>query len=78
MIIKEEYKYKLDDSVSYSMIDNIDKIDVDEDKGINFIRVCKKNRKNETESFIMQITDSVAYVCNDQGKTLQIIRPLVK
>ena len=76
MIIKEVYKYKLDSSVSYSMIDGVEKIDVGIKDGVNFITAHKKNKKNETESFTIQVEDSIIYLLNDQGKTIDVIKPL--
>lgn len=76
MIIKEEYTYSIDGELSYTLIDNVDKIDVGcDDKGVNFIKVYKRDRKSEQDFSIMRAEDTIFYVLNDQGKTLNIIRP---
>lgn len=77
MIIKVEHKYTLDDDISYSLIDNIDKIDVgyDNKKNLNYINYYKNNRKDLFDYSTIYADNSIIYVMNNENKTLQIIRP---
>lgn len=79
MLLKIEYKYSIDRQEKYTLIDNIDSIDVgcdiDSHPHRNFIKVYKKDRKGDLEHSILYADDVIFYVMNDQGKTLQIIRP---
>lgn len=80
MVIKKEHTYSgYDDSISYTMIDNVEKIDVgcDKNHGLprNYINMYYKNRKDPKEFERLWVDDITVYVCNDQGKTLQRIRP---
>ena len=80
MVIKKEHTYSgYDDSVAYEMIDNIEKIDVGCDKNHtpyrNYINMYFKGRKDSKECERLWVDDITVYVCNDQGKTLQRIKP---
>lgn len=72
MLIKEEYIYQ-DGSLSYSLRDNIDKVEVgysDKDR-CNFVKVYKKGE----DPFNINVVDSNIYICNDNSKTIQVVRP---
>lgn len=78
MLLKIEYKYDIDKTDKYSLMDGIERID----EGItdtlpvrNYIKVYKKNRKNDSDHELLYCDDVIFYVMNDEGKTLQIIRP---
>lgn len=78
MIVKKAYEYTLDSQISYSLIDNVEKTDVgyDEKHNRNFVNVYIKNRKDQNEFSTIYVEDITVYICNDQGKTLSIIRPI--
>lgn len=79
MILKEKHTFA-DDSIQYSLIDNIEKIEVGEDLGIprRFIKIFKNNRKDLNEFTKLYVDENIVYVCNDQGKTLEKVTPVVK
>lgn len=82
MLLKIEYRYSIDKREQYTLIDNIDSIDVGCDDTShpcrNFIKVYKKDRKGELTHTTLYADDVIFYVMNDQGKTLQIIRPAIE
>lgn len=73
MLIKKEYR--TNNAIKYTLIDGIEKIDtgVLEDENISFINVYKKDRKKEDDFETIEVRNMIVYVCNDEGKTLQII-----
>lgn len=79
MILKEKHTY-VDDSVDYTLIDNVEKIEVGEDLGIprRFIKIYKNNRKDPKEFEKLYVDENIVFVCNDQGKTLEKVVPLIK
>ena len=72
MIIKKEYR--LNNVVQYTMIDNIDKVDVGKfDNGQQFINIYLKGKKpDEFETII--IDNVIVYLMNNTGKTLSIYK----
>lgn len=80
MILKEKHTY-VDDSVDYTLIDNIEKIEVCEEltsPSRRFIKIYKNNRKDPKEFEKLYVDENIVFVCNDQGKTLEKVVPLVK
>ena len=82
MIIKKAHTYGVDDSISYTMIDNVEKIDVGCDINNyphrNYINIYYIKRKDPKEFERLWVEDITVYVCNDQGKTLQVIKPYLE
>jgi len=73
MIIKKEYKSK--NAISYTLTDNIEKIDSGVlENGTSFINVYKRDRKKDDDFETILIESVNIYVCNDEGKTLSIFR----
>jgi hypothetical protein len=73
MILKKEYKN--DNIIKNTLIDYVDKIDEGFlDDGTQFINIYRQNRKREDDFENLLIKDINVYLCNDQGKTLQIFR----
>lgn len=79
MLLKIEYKYSIDKQEKYTLVDNIESIDVGCDinhsQHRNYIKVYKKDRKVDSDYSILYADDVIFYIMNDVGKTLQIIRP---
>lgn len=79
MLLKIEYKYSIDKQEKYTLVDNIESIDVGCDTNHpqhrNYIKVYKKDRKIDSDHSILYADDVIFYIMNDMGKTLQIIRP---
>ncbi len=71
MIVKKEYKNR---ALKYTLIDDVEKVDVSEDNGITFLNVYKNNRKKDDDFETINIEGINVYVCNDNGKTLAIYR----
>lgn len=83
MIIKKSNTYKFGDNpISYSLIDNIEKIEVGCDKNHgqprNYINMFLKGRKDSKEFEKLWVDDITVYVCNDSGKTIQVIKPYIE
>lgn len=72
MIIKKEYKGN--HAIKYTLIDNIEKIDVNNDQELTYINVYKNNRKNQDDFETINVIAMNVYICNDTGKTLAIYR----
>ena len=72
MIIKKEYRKN--NTIQYTMIDNIDKVDVGTlDSGKNFINIYfKGNKQDEFETLVLD--GITVYLMNNTGKTLAIYK----
>ena len=72
MIIKKEYRKN--NTIQYTMIDNIDKVDVGTlDNGKNFINIYfKGNKQDEFETLVLD--GITVYLMNNTGKTLAIYK----
>ena len=72
MILKKEYHKN--NTVQYTMIDNIDKVDVGVlDNGKNFINVYfKGSKQDEFETIVLD--GITVYLMNNTGKTLAIYK----
>ena len=70
MIIKKEYKGN--HAIKYTLIDNIEKIDVNNDQDLTYINVYKNNRKNLDDFETINVIAMNVYIFNDTGKTLEI------
>lgn len=72
MIIKKEYKKNI--PIKYTLIDNVEKIDVNEDNDLTYINIYRTNRKNYDDFETINVNNLNVYICNDAGKTLAIYR----
>ena len=72
MIIKKEYRKN--NTIQYTMLDNIDKVDVGVlDSGKNFINIYFKGSK--PDEFETLVLDGITvYLMNNTGKTLAIYK----
>lgn len=71
MLVKKEYKNQ---ALKYTLIDDVDRVDVSEDNGKTFLNVYKRTRKKEDDFETINVSNINVYVCNDTGKTLSIYR----